>query len=173
MDEDPEDFSRGGSLALGMYYVNGPMIIGYDMDPLGLIPSYLIHEEIWFRCIGWYGYVPTDSYDEPALPIRAPNVESRRPLLAVPPHRSAVFVAGELRVNSDSLQLTGPPSLWEKDSKLTLATPRRDRKGRLRMKRMALAARWANMMSLPVAAVTKVTGALFLECNAACRRRSR
>ena len=77
IDGEEHDFTRGGGLALGLYYVNGPMILGYDMDPLGWLPAHLIHEDIWWRAVGWYGYVPVEAYDEPALCLQAPNVASR------------------------------------------------------------------------------------------------
>ena len=120
VDAVNQEFTRANSLALGMYYVNGPMIIGYNMDPDGLIPGHLIHAEIWWRCIGWYGFVDTGAYDEPAIPVRSPNLKNKRPLLTVPQHRQAVFVAGEFAVNQETLQVSGEPTLWADEMPLAL-----------------------------------------------------
>ena len=117
--------TRANASNVVMYYVNGPMIIGYAMDPHGYIQPNLVHEDVWWRCVGWFGRMNADAYEEPALPFPCPESIKRRPLARTPPHRSGVFVAGQLEVDSDSLKLLGPAAvqLWERDSPMPLTIP--------------------------------------------------
>jgi hypothetical protein len=117
--------TRANTSNIVQYYVNGTMITGYGMDPNGHIESYLMNADIWWRCVGWLGRINAHAYEEPALVFPCPNLMTKRQLTAVPPHRSGIFVAGEIEVDPDTLKLLGPNAVrkWERDSPMPLTIP--------------------------------------------------
>lgn len=80
--------------------------------------------DIWFRNKGWRpgpNEMFTQAFDSHAIVQRAPNMESRRPLVTKPSHPEGVFVAGEFDVDAaNNYQMVGEPRLWEADSPFPL-----------------------------------------------------
>ena len=87
-----------------VYYVNGTMIVAYNMDPKGILPAGLISPVIWFRVPRWTGKLAHPAVTGFARPFRPPVLDSMHQSVRhgeLIPDRDGAFVAGGLKLDDE------------------------------------------------------------------------
>ena len=118
MNYCPPGASRACTQVFIQYYVNGPMIDGYRLDPENKIHENLKHADIWFKVIGYTDLINHTAYSGPALGWMAPNTINLWPLRSPPPHPQGFWVGGAFEGDPETRVMVGEPIIWDEPEKL-------------------------------------------------------
>ena len=89
------EYSRLSAELIVVYYINGTMIRAYNLDPNGIIESWLVSPVIWWRMAVWKQGLPHVCIASHAVPVPLPPSHTGPfPLLSPPGDRDAVYVVG-------------------------------------------------------------------------------